>query len=239
MPISRGMARALPIVAAVALAATMLLAWASPATPAERIVVHGAASGSHLKLTMRGGTMIVKGYMAPGRSEGCRFKRRMVAVCPLRHATAISLELGPSGDMVEVLERLPMPLTVYLGGGSDKFIGNDERDICYPQGARRNRCIGKGGNDVCITGPRNSDCVGGRGNDFCKTSSGSDGCWGGPGNDVCLMGSGQDGCHGDAGNDKLYGGANPDQLYGGRGFDHCDGGRGWGRSHHCEVGPRR
>lgn len=239
MPISRGMVRALPLVAAAVLAAAMLLARASPALPAERIVVHGAASGSHLKLSVEGKRIVVKGLMARAHPTGCRLKWRMTAVCPLREASSITLDMGPSGDMVKVLDRLPIPLTVYLGDGSDKFIGNGERDTCYPEGARRNRCIGKGGNDVCITGPRNSDCVGGSGNDFCKTSTGSDGCWGGPGRDTCLMGPGQDGCHGDAGNDRLYGGSNPDQLYGGRGFDHCDGGRGWGRSHNCEAGPRR
>lgn len=239
MPITRSMIRALPLLAAAVLAATMLLAWATPASPAEQIVVHGASSGSHLKLTVEGERIVVKGLMAHTHPTGCRLKRRMKAVCPLRGASSIVLDMGPSGDMVKVLDRLPIPLTVYLGNGSDKFLGNGERDTCYPEGARRNRCIGKGGNDVCITGPRNSDCVGGGGNDFCKTSTGSDGCWGGPGNDTCLMGPGQDGCHGDAGNDRLFGGANPDQLYGGRGFDHCDGGQGWGRSHTCEAGPRR
>lgn len=226
--------------AAIAVLATALLMAATPASPAGRIVVRGAASGSHLKLTVRGQRIVVEGYMASRRPAGCRFKRRrMVAVCPLRGVSSIELGMGPSGDMVEVLDRLPVPLTIYMGAGSDKFIGNGERDTCYPQGSRRNRCVGGGGNDICITGPRNSDCVGGPGDDFCKTSSGSDGCWGGPGRDVCYMGPGEDGCHGDGGNDRLFGGSSPDQLYGGGGFDRCDGGHGWGRSHRCEAGPRR
>jgi hypothetical protein len=50
--------------------------------------------------------------------------------------------MGPSGDRVRVRERLPVPLFVFLGGGSDKFIGYGERDFCFPEGARRNRCIG-------------------------------------------------------------------------------------------------
>ena len=203
-------------------------------------MVSGADSGSHLRLTVSGENIMVDGYMAPGRPTGCRVTReRLLAVCPLAGVSEIEVDMGPSGDMVEVLDRLPIPLTVYLGNGSDKFIGNGERDTCYPQGARRNRCVGGGGNDICITGPRNSDCVGGPGNDFCKHETGSDGCWGGPGQDVCLMGSGQDGCHGDGGNDRLYGGPSPDQLYGGPGFDYCNGGPGWGRSHTCETGPRR
>jgi len=223
-----------------ALAIVALLAAAAPASPAGQIVIYGAHSGSHLKLTVSGPRIVVKGYMSRARPEGCRWKRRrLVAVCPLKGVSSIQLNMGPSGDMVRVRDRLPIPLTAYLGNGSDKFIGNGERDTCYPQGARRNRCVGGGGNDICITGPRNSDCVGGGGNDFCQHDTGSDGCWGGPGRDICLMGPGQDGCHGGPGNDQLFGGPSPDQLYGGRGFDLCDGGPGWGRSHTCEAGPRR
>jgi hypothetical protein len=210
------------------------------ASPRGQIVVHGAASGSHLQLAVRGDHLIVKGWMAHAHPAGCHFKRhRMVAVCGLRRAGSIEVNMGPSGDMVEVLDRLPLPLTVRLGDGSDKFFGNGERDTCYSEGDRRNRCIGRGGDDVCITGQQNSDCVGGGGDDYCQTGAGSDGCWGGPGNDVCRMGPGHDGCHGDGGRDKLYGGPSSDQLYGGVSFDHCDGGAGWGRSHGCEAGPRR
>jgi hypothetical protein len=211
------------------------------ASTQQRIVVHGADSGSHLRLHTRGSAIVVKGLMSRARPAGCRFKRfRMIAVCPLRRGTAaIELVMGPSGDMVEVLEKLPVPLTIYLGRGSDKFIGSGERDVCYSQGSKRNRCIGRGGNDICITGQRNSDCVGGRGNDYCRHGAGSDGCWGGRGRDVCLMGPGHDGCHGGKGNDLLFGGSASDRLYGGRGRDHCDGGRGWGRSQTCERGPRR
>jgi hypothetical protein len=222
--------------------ATLVLFLTAPtaATPSGQVSIHGAASGSTLELSTHNGRLVVHGFMARAQSPGCRLKpNRMGAVCRLRGMSRIEVNMGPSGDFVRVLERLPMPLTVYLGAGSDKFIGHGERDTCYPQGARRNRCIGGGGNDVCITGSRNSDCVGGLGNDYCRHGSGSDGCWGGPGNDVCVMGPGQDGCHGEAGNDRLYGGAQPDQLYGGRGHDYCDGGRGWGRSHTCDAGPRR
>jgi Ca2+-binding RTX toxin-like protein len=223
------------------LAAALVLAFfCAPAVPQGQIVVHGANSGSHLELSMRGGSLVVHGWMGPTAGAGCRLKHhRNLAVCPLDGAGGIELDMGPSGDFVEVLERLPVPLTVHLGDGSDKFIGNGESDTCYSEGARRNRCIGGPGNDVCITGQQNSDCVGGPGNDYCQTGAGSDGCWGGPGNDVCHMGPGQDGCHGEGGEDQLYGGPSPDQLYGGEGYDTCDGLPGWGRSHECEAGPRR
>lgn len=202
--------------------------------------MHGAASGSHLRLNVEGSRLVVRGLMARAHPAGCRFKRfRLIAVCSLRGVGRVEVDMGRSGDFVEVQDRLPAPLTVRLGGGSDKFIGNGEHDTCYSEGARRNRCVGGGGNDVCITGERNSDCVGGPGNDFCKHGAGSDGCWGGRGRDVCIMGPGQDGCHGGRGRDRLYGGSSPDQLYGGRGYDHCDGHPGWGRSHSCEAGPRR
>jgi Ca2+-binding RTX toxin-like protein len=216
------------------------LAMPTAATPAAQIVVYGSHGGSTLTLSTKGGKIIVKGRMAHRRPIGCRLKhRRLVAVCPTRHASRMEVQMGPSGDLVKVAERLPITLTVHLGRGSDKFIGNGERDVCFPEGSRRNRCIGGPNNDVCITGNRNSDCVGGPGNDYCRHGDGSDGCWGGPGNDVCIMGPGQDGCHGGPGNDRLYGGRSPDQLYGGPGHDYCNGQSGWGRSHTCDAGPRR
>ena len=218
------------------LAAIALLALPSVAAPAGRIVIFGAASGSHLGLTTDGSSILVKGAMARSGDQGCRVTRD-TAVCPSVGSDAIELDMGPNGDFVEVNGRLPFPLTVHLGSGEDKFIGGGEKDTCYPEGTRRNRCVGGGGNDVCVTGPKNSDCVGGPGNDYCRASSGSDGCWGGPGNDVCYMGSGEDGCHGDGGNDRLYGGPGADQLYGGPGFDYCNGGPGIGKSHECEAGP--
>jgi len=225
---------------AVLAAALLLAAFGTPATPRSQIVIHGAASGSHLRLSVAGSRLVVRGLMASRQPSGCRFQRyRLVAVCPLGRAGSVVVAMGPSGDFVEVDDPLPVPLTAYLGGGSDKFIGNAERDTCYSQGARRNRCVGGPGNDICITGQRNSDCVGGAGNDYCRHGAGSDGCWGGPGNDVCVMGPGQDGCHGEAGRDRLYGGPGADKLYGGRGHDHCDGGPGWGYSYGCESGPRR
>jgi Ca2+-binding RTX toxin-like protein len=215
-----------------------MLAWPTIASPQGEIVIRGADSGSHLRLTVSGANIVVDGYMAPDRPVGCRFTHgRNAAVCPLAGIGSIEVDMGPSDDKVEVLDRLPIPLVTYLGAGSDKLIGNGEPDTCYPQGTRRNRCIGGGGNDVCITGPDNTDCVGGPGNDLCVASTGSDGCWGGPGRDVCYMGPGEDGCHGDGGNDRLFGGPDPDQLYGGPGFDYCNGGSGIGRSHTCEAGP--
>jgi hypothetical protein len=210
------------------------------ATPQNQIVIHGAHSGSHLKLHVKGRSLVVEGHMTRAAPRGCHFTRhRLVARCSLRRVGSIVVRMGPSGDMVRVLNRLPVPLTIHLGGGSDKFIGHGERDTCYPGGARRNRCVGGGGNDICITGERNSDCVGGPGRDYCEHGSGSDGCWGGGGNDICKMGPGQDGCHGGPGNDYLFGGANPDRLYGGPGRDLCDGRPGRGKSQGCERGPRR
>jgi Ca2+-binding RTX toxin-like protein len=226
----------LALLASAALA--MLLSFDGTTASTEgAIVVHGAASGTHLRLSVRGADIVVEGRMA-ATPAGCHLTSGGgVAVCPTAGAGSIEVETGPSDDKVEVLARLPLPLTAHLGGGSDKLIGGGEPDTCYPQGTKRNRCIGGPGNDICITGPRNTDCVGGAGNDYCRAGTGSDGCWGGPGNDVCVMGAGQDGCHGEAGNDRLYGGPDPDQLYGGAGFDYCDGGPGTGKSHDCEAGP--
>jgi hypothetical protein len=225
----------------VALAAALVLTFCcAHATPQGQIVVHGADSGSTLRLSTQGSQLVVSGTMSQSEPVGCLFARgHRVAVCSLNGVGGIEVDMGPNGDFVEVEDELPVPLTVRLGDGSDKFIGNREPDTCYPEGARRNRCIGRAGDDTCITGNQNSDCVGGAGDDYCQTGAGSDGCWGGPGDDVCRMGPGQDGCHGEGGHDELYGGPSPDQLYGGEGFDRCDGLPGWGRSHGCETGPRR
>ena len=204
---------------AVPLALLALLLAPGAASPAGQIVIYGAASGSHLTLKTGNGRLVVEGLQARAHPKGCRMKpSRMLSVCPLKSgAASIVLQMGNSGDFVDVADPMPLPVTAYLGGGSDKMIGNAEADTCYSQGARRNRCVGGAGNDICITGQRNSDCVGGPGNDYCQTGAGSDGCWGGPGNDVCKMGPGEDGCHGEGGNDRLYGGPGADQLYGGSG----------------------
>jgi Ca2+-binding RTX toxin-like protein len=233
----RGKRRAARVALAVAAALAFVLSLGGATASTEgTIVIHGAESGTHLHLTVRGANIVVEGALAP-YATGCNFTERNVAVCPTAGASAIDVETGPSSDKVEVEDPLPVSLVTYLGKGSDKLIGNGEQDTCYPQGTKRNRCIGGPGDDVCITGPKNTDCVGGPGNDYCRHSTGSDGCWGGPGNDICIMGPGEDGCHGEGGNDRLYGGANPDQLYGGPGNDYCNGGPGVGRSHGCETGP--
>jgi Ca2+-binding RTX toxin-like protein len=222
-----------------ALAGLGLLAAPSAASPAGQIAIYGAASGTHLTLSEKGPRLVVEGKMARAHPRGCRFTRgHLVAVCRLAGASAIEITTGPSGDFVKIASRMPVPVIAYLGSGSDKFVGNGEPDTCYPQGSRRNRCVGGGGNDVCVTGQKNSDCVGGPGNDYCHTGAGSDGCWGGPGRDVCYMGPGEDGCHGEGGNDRLFGGAGADQLYGGEGENFCDGLPGRGRSHACTAGPQ-
>jgi len=256
------------LVAALAATALTLVTAQSLATADGQIVIDGADSGSHLRIGTDGGNIVVDGYMTPEQPAGCRFTRfRIAAVCPTKGIGSIQIVMGPSGDKVEIVDPMPVPVTAYLGDGSDKFIGNDEPDTCYPQGARRNRCYGGGGNDICITGPRNTDCVGDGGDDYARFSTGSDGCWGDyspvaddprqgpPGNDICLMGPGKDGAHGgpgddtlyegagsgklygEEGNDHLYGGGSDDKLYGGPGYDYCDGQGATGKSYNCESGP--
>ncbi len=219
-------------------AAALFLLGPATASPEGEIVIRGADSGSHLDVSVSGDRILVDGYLAPGQQVGCHVTRpRIQATCPLDGVSGMEIDMGPNGDFVEIVDRLPVPLLAHLGAGSDKMIANGEADTCYSEGSKRNRCVGGPGDDVCITGDRNSDCVGGSGDDYCRHGDGSDGCWGGPGDDVCVMGAGQDGCHGEGGNDRLYGGPAPDQLYGGPGRDFCDGGPGIGKSHECETGP--
>jgi len=176
----------------VALATALLLVLGgSTATTQERIVIHGADSGSHLRLSMSGGKLVVEGWMARSTPRGCHFTRyRQIAVCSLRRAGAIELRMGPKGDFVEVLDRLPVPLTAHLGDGSDKFIGNGEPDTCYPEGARRDGCWGGPGRDICIMGP---------GQDGCHGEGGRDYLYGGPGADKLYGGSDRDHCDGTPG----------------------------------------
>jgi len=221
---------------AAALTIVLGLTMATTAVPEGQILIRGAATGSTLRISVEGERIVVEGHLAPQQQVGCSTERGNRAVCPTDGISSMVIQMGPGDDFVEVLERLPFPLTLHLGGGSDKAVTKGERDTCYPGAARRNRCVLGAGNDICITGNRNSDCVGGPGRDYCKHGSGSDGCWGGPGADICVMGRGQDGCHGNEGNDRLYGGKAADQLYGGPGRDYCDGGRGIGKSHRCEAG---
>ena len=144
-------------------------------------MIRGAHSGSHLELSVRGDHIVVKGSMAGTRPAAALHPRPQGRGLPDRERV---LDRSVDGPVRRQGARPGAPASAAddpLGGGSDKLIGNAERDTCYPGGARRNRCIGGGGNDVCITGDRNSDCVGGRGNDYCKHGTGSDGCWGGPG----------------------------------------------------------
>jgi Ca2+-binding RTX toxin-like protein len=233
----RSRAWRLRYLAAVVALAAAFLALPAGAVPEGKIVVHGPSSSSHLRLTVGGGDIEITGQVMDN-PRGCKIvEGHRRTLCPIAHAGGIEIVMGPEDDKVEVLNGLPMPLTVHLGAGSDKLIGNSEPDTCYSEATKRNRCIGGGGDDICITGPENSDCVGGRGNDYCRTGAGSDGCFGGPGRDICIMGAGQDGCHGGPGNDRLYGGPGADQLYGQGGVDYCNGGPGVGRSHSCEKGP--
>ncbi len=200
------------------------------------IVVEGANEESHLRVSRNGNSIQIHGHFSS--QVGCALTSgHNTLTCPTGGVHELEFNMGPYDDKVEIDSPLPFPVLARLGSGSDKFIGNDEADTCYSEGSKRNRCIGGGGNDTCITGNQNSDCVGGPGDDYCKHGAGSDGCFGGPGDDECVMGAGKDGCHGGPGNDRLFGGPDPDQLYGGGGNDYCDGGPGVGRSHQCESGP--
>ncbi len=83
---------------------------------------------------MSGDSLVVHGFMSPAQSAGCRFSRHSDAVCPLAGVSSVEVDMGPADDKVEVLDRLPIPLTTFLGKGSDKLIGNGERGHLLPAG---------------------------------------------------------------------------------------------------------
>src|SRR5689334_23055208 len=126
------------------------LALPGTATTGGEIVIRGAGSGSNLEVGVSGDHLVVHGYLAPGPQQECRVTSpRIDAVCPLRGVGGVEIQMGPSGDLVRITDKLPVPLVAHLGGGSDKMIANGEPDTCYSEGARRNRCTLGPGDDVC------------------------------------------------------------------------------------------
>src|SRR4051794_10107122 len=96
---------AAPLALALALFA-LSLAVPTAAIPEGQIVIRGAASGSHLRLTVKRDRIFVDGRMAGHRPVGCHFTNgRHGAVCPLDEVGAIEIGMGPEGDMVEILDR--------------------------------------------------------------------------------------------------------------------------------------
>jgi hypothetical protein len=131
--VRRSIATALKAAPLAALALALFLPTA--ASPEGQIVIRGADTGSHLTLSMDGDRILVAGFMAAGEPVGCHFSQgRNAAVCPTANVSSIEVAMGPADDKVQVLNRLPLPLTTRLGGGSDKLIANSERDTCYPEG---------------------------------------------------------------------------------------------------------
>ena len=93
---------------AITLAIVLSMMLPTAASPQGQIVVRGAASGSHLRVTVGGEGIVIDGYLAAGGQRGCRFTRgRNGAVCPLAGVASMVIVMGPSGDMVEILEKLP------------------------------------------------------------------------------------------------------------------------------------
>jgi Ca2+-binding RTX toxin-like protein len=103
--------------AAFGAAALLLLASAGNATTEGRIVIHGAETGTHLRLSVSGGDLLVTGPMAEA-TEGCQLApANGAATCPLSDAGQVEVDTGPYNDKVEVLNKLPVPLIAFLGAG--------------------------------------------------------------------------------------------------------------------------
>lgn len=213
------------LLCSLAVSALALFTSSTMASPASGVVIHGPeASSSHLQLTVSGEDLIVNGTFESEEQTGCEITHGHNALsCPLSGVNQVEVNMGSSIDKVEVLDPLPVPLVTHLGDGSDKFVGSDEADTCYPEGDTNNSCDGAGGNDTCIIESETTKCIGGSGNDVCKANAGGDACYGGPGNDVCNMGPGEGKCLGEAGNDRLYGESGSDHLAGGPGNDYVYG----------------
>jgi hypothetical protein len=102
-----------------------------------QVTISGGNRSAHVRIYAVRNTLSVTG----GDVKGCRQSTK--PGCSLAGVSSVLVRMGPYPDKVEVLDPLPVPLTVHLGGGSDKFIGNGEPDRCYSEGSIRNRCIGQ------------------------------------------------------------------------------------------------
>src|SRR5215213_2404962 len=108
-------------IACIAITAAVGIAVVLPtaASPEGQIVIRGAESGSHLRLSADADHIVVEGFMAAGEPIGCHFTNgHNTAVCPTANVSSIEVTMGPADDKVQVLDRLPLPLTTRLGGGS-------------------------------------------------------------------------------------------------------------------------
>ena len=152
---------------------------------------------------------------------------------------------------------------IFGTSGDDVIIGNDRRNIVYPEGGKDRICTG-GGNDLInladVDDPAldlmahggdgddrimefygsvqqgyagRSYLVGGRGNDYLWAGSGGSTIFGGPGNDTVKGEEGSDVLRG-GGDDEISGWHGDDELYGEAGFDTLDGGADVAT---CQVGP--
>jgi Ca2+-binding RTX toxin-like protein len=120
---------------------------------------------------------------------------------------------------------LPIPITVYPGGGDDLAVGGSAGDLLAGD-AGADTVIGKDGDDTLWGGIGADKLFGGKGPDDFDGNDGADTAYGGDAADII---------HGNAGADDLKGGAGADELLGGPGFDTCVGGPGKDEFTGCEV----
>ena len=85
----------------------------------------------------RGGDLVVKGWMAaPAADRLPPLPQSHDSPSARSTAPARSRSTwGPRATWSKCWIGLPVPLTVHLGAGSDKFIGNGEPDTCYSEGS--------------------------------------------------------------------------------------------------------
>ena len=172
------------VVAGLATLAALLLA-PTAAVPEGKIVIDCPGFSSHLRISVSNGNVLVNGQMTDN-PEGCTITEgHRAAVCPIAGAAGSKSTWAEPATSSKCATRCRSRSPSTSATARTSSSATTSRTPATPKGSRRNRCIGDGGDDVCITGAQNSDCVGGAGNDYCRTSAGSDGCWGGPGDDVC------------------------------------------------------
>jgi cyclophilin family peptidyl-prolyl cis-trans isomerase len=130
--------------------------------------------------------------------------------------------LGIGGADSITMPGLPVPATVYGGGGADTIAGGAGNDL-LDGGKGADLVGGAGGDDTVIGGPGDDTIKGGAGNDSLLTGAGTDVAHGGVGDDTIVAGSGLDTINGNAGNDSIIAGSGGGQLFAGPGSDNIVG----------------
>jgi RTX calcium-binding nonapeptide repeat (4 copies) len=141
---------------------------------------------------------------------------RLLCDAPPIAAFEVNGEAGD--DVVEVGDKVLVPVTLSGGPGDDRMFGGLGEDK-LSGGDGFDRLQGGGGSDSIAAGAGSDIAMGGWGNDQLAGEGGQDSLVGGGGDDSLAGGLRHDSLYGGIGRDRLDGGEGRDSLFGGPGDD--------------------